>query len=52
MVADFDPQFRPQFSNGSRCAVHFPFKAWEDEHRYTMPDVVMSFPGVPEEDET
>ena len=32
--------------------MHFPFKAWEDEHRYTMPDVVMSFPGVPEEEKT
>lgn len=52
IVAEFEPQCRPQFANGSRCAVRFPFKAWEDEHGYTMPDVVMSFPGVSKEDTT
>lgn len=46
MLADFDPQSRPQLSNGSRCAVRFPFNAWEGEYRYTMPDLLMSFPGV------
>ncbi|KAI0729233.1 hypothetical protein C8Q72DRAFT_993433 [Fomitopsis betulina] len=52
MVANFDPQFRPRFANGNRCAVRFPFNAWEDEHCYTMPGIVMSFPGVSEADIT
>ncbi|KAH9930115.1 uncharacterized protein B0H18DRAFT_1209607 [Fomitopsis serialis] len=46
LVREFEPKRRPLFADGSRCPIRFPFDAWEDEHNYTMPDILMSFPGV------
>ena len=43
LVTNFDGVCRPN-TEGSKCAVTFPFKDWEEEH-YTVPDILMSFPG-------
>ncbi|KAH9930100.1 uncharacterized protein B0H18DRAFT_1209596 [Fomitopsis serialis] len=50
IVGEFEYQRKPLFANGSRCSVKFPFPKWEEEHHYTMPDILMSFPG--EDDDT
>ncbi|KAH9930133.1 uncharacterized protein B0H18DRAFT_995345 [Fomitopsis serialis] len=44
LVRDFQPRRKPKFADGSRCPILFPFKAWEDEHNYTMPDILCRFP--------
>ena len=45
LVSKFDDHRRPRFADGSKCAVPFPFKDWEEEHHYTLPDILMSMPG-------
>lgn len=45
LVSNFDDVHRPKFTDGSKCAVTFPFKDWQEEHHYTIPDILMSFPG-------
>lgn len=32
--------------------MRFPFKEWEEEHHYTLPDILMSFPGEDDNDDT
>ncbi|KAH9930114.1 uncharacterized protein B0H18DRAFT_1209606 [Fomitopsis serialis] len=49
VVHEFELERRPQFADSSKCAVRFPFSAWEDEHMYTIPDILMSFPGEDDE---
>ncbi|EPS97271.1 hypothetical protein FOMPIDRAFT_1052487 [Fomitopsis schrenkii] len=45
LVKGFDAEKRPDFGDGSRCRISFPFEAWGKEQHYTMPDIVMSLPG-------
>ncbi|KZT73499.1 hypothetical protein DAEQUDRAFT_416418 [Daedalea quercina L-15889] len=45
IVSEFNAQRRPKFIDGSKCAVPIPFKAWEHDSKYTLPDILMSFPG-------
>ncbi|KAI0729236.1 hypothetical protein C8Q72DRAFT_944115 [Fomitopsis betulina] len=45
LVSGFEKVRRPKFADGSKCAVTFPYKDWEEEHHYTLPDILMSFPG-------
>ncbi|TFY54158.1 hypothetical protein EVJ58_g9019, partial [Rhodofomes roseus] len=45
IVRKFKPARRPRFANGSKRALRFPYSAWEDEHNYTLPDILMSFPA-------
>ncbi|KAI0730061.1 hypothetical protein C8Q72DRAFT_776846 [Fomitopsis betulina] len=52
LVSSFDDVRRPKFADGSKCAVTFPFKDWEEEHHYTLPDILMSFPGERGENKT
>ena len=52
LVSTFDDVRRPKFIDGSKCAVPFPFKDWEDENHYTLPDILMSFPGEHDQDDT
>ncbi|EPS95918.1 hypothetical protein FOMPIDRAFT_1100799, partial [Fomitopsis schrenkii] len=52
LVSGFDDVRRPKFADGSKCAVRFPFKEWEEEHHYTLPDILMSFPGEDDNDDT
>ncbi|KAH9930116.1 uncharacterized protein B0H18DRAFT_1209608 [Fomitopsis serialis] len=49
LVQEFEPERRPLFAEGSRCRVKFPFSTWEDERNYTMPGILMSFPGEQDE---
>ncbi|KAI0733683.1 hypothetical protein C8Q72DRAFT_966962 [Fomitopsis betulina] len=52
VVSRFDDACRPRFAAGSNCAVQFPFKDWGAEHDYSLPDIVMSFPGESDPDDT
>ncbi|EPS93540.1 hypothetical protein FOMPIDRAFT_93727 [Fomitopsis schrenkii] len=52
LVSEFHDVRRPKFADGSKCAVRFPFKEWEEEHHYTLPDILMSFPGEDDHDDT
>ncbi|KAI0733662.1 hypothetical protein C8Q72DRAFT_933312 [Fomitopsis betulina] len=52
VVSEFDDACRPRFAGGSNCAVRFPFKDWEGEHDYSLPGIVMSFPGESDHDDT
>ncbi|TFY58394.1 hypothetical protein EVJ58_g6444 [Rhodofomes roseus] len=50
IVRKFKPARRPRFANGSKRALRFPYSAWEDEHNYTLPDILMSFPAEADSD--
>ena len=52
LVSEFDDVRRPKFADGSKCVVPFPFKEWEEEHHYTLPDILMSFPGEHDDDDS
>ncbi|EPS97245.1 hypothetical protein FOMPIDRAFT_87158 [Fomitopsis schrenkii] len=45
LVQDFQADTKPAFTEGSRCQVPFPFEAWDQDHHYAMPDIIMSLPG-------
>ncbi|KAH9838663.1 uncharacterized protein C8Q71DRAFT_856596 [Rhodofomes roseus] len=49
IVRKFKPARRPRFAVGSKRSVRFPYSAWEYEHNYTLPDILMSFPAEADE---
>ena len=51
LVTDFDAVRRLKFANGDKCVEQYPFIQWEEEHRYTLPAILMSFPGEHEDDD-
>ncbi|EPS97687.1 hypothetical protein FOMPIDRAFT_1052244 [Fomitopsis schrenkii] len=45
LVQDFEADAKSAFAEGSRCQVPFPFEAWDQDHHYAVPGIILSLPG-------